>query len=313
MTAEGVTGDLTQAGQRREWLRKAFRLKEKGVLTVTELFETQGSDGLSVKEMGRLAFVFGDELDKEGHDDQLKITGTDDHLERYARAVRLLRSAGYGTVVVVTDHGFFHWDPAEDEVIAKPEGQVLWASRRAVAGHNLKHPTALALKATASDCECLVPRSVNAFKTYGGLGYFHGGATLQELITPVVVARWPKKSQKIGVVLKPLGPIVRLNPTVEVAPAAVQRDLMGSLDESLTGRQVRIKIVHPSSGKVVFRSKEAVPIVPGGPIRPVTLEKVAGAEAGLNAQLQVVVLDADDEEVLDQGTATLKVELDDWL
>jgi len=25
------------------------------------------------------------------------------------------------------------------------------------------------------------------------------------------------------------------------------------------------------------------------------------------------VVDADDEEVLDQGTATLKVELDDWL
>jgi hypothetical protein len=173
--------------------------------------------------MGRLAFVFGDELDKGGHDDQLEITGADDHLERYARAVRLLRAAGYGTVAVVTDHGFFHWDPAEDEVIPKPEGAVLWASRRAIAGHHLKHPTALSLKATAGDCECLVPRSVNAFKTYGGLGYFHGGATLQELVTPVVVARWPKKAQKIGVVLKPLGPIVRLTPTIEVAPAAVQR------------------------------------------------------------------------------------------
>ena len=42
----------------------------------------------------------------------------------------------------MTDHGFFHWDPAEDEVIPKPEGEVLWASRRAVAGHHLKHPTA---------------------------------------------------------------------------------------------------------------------------------------------------------------------------
>ena len=312
VTAEGVPGDLTQAAARREWLRKTFKLKDKGVMTVTELFEAQGPDGLNVKEMGRLAFVFGDELDKDGHDDQLAITGTDDHLERYARAVRLLRSAGYGTVAVVTDHGFFHWDPAEDEVIPKPEGEVLWASRRAVAGHNLKHPTALVLEVTAGECECLVPRSVNAFKTYGGLGYFHGGATLQELITPVVVARWPRKSQKIGVVLKPLGPIVRLIPTIEVAPAEVQRDLMGGVDETLTGRQVRVKIVLPQSGKVIFRSKEAIPIEPGGLNRTVTLEKVAGAEAGLNSQLQVVVSDADDEEVLDQGTATLKVELDEW-
>jgi hypothetical protein len=312
VTAEGVSGDLTQAGQRRDWLRKSFKLKDKGVMTVTELFAAQGPDGINIKEMGRLAFVFGDELDTGGHDDQLEITGADDHLERYARAVRLLLKAGYTTVAVVTDHGFFHWDPAEDEVIPKPEGTVLWASRRAVAGQNLKHPTALALKATAGDCECLVPRSVNAFKTYGGLGYFHGGATLQELVTPVVVARWPKKAHKIGVVLKPLGPIVRLNPTVEVAPAAVQRDLMGGVDETLTGRQVRVKIVHPASGKVIFRCREAVPIEPGGPDRAVALEKVSGAEAKLNAQLQVVVADADDEEVLDQGTATLKVELDEW-
>jgi hypothetical protein len=313
VTAEGAPCDLTQAAGRRDWLRKAFKLKDKGILTVKELFEAQGMDGVSVKEMGRLLFVFGDELDKEGHDDQLEITGTDDHLDRYARAVRLIRSAGYPTVVVVTDHGYFHWDPAEDEVIAKPEGQVLWASRRAVAGHELTHPTALTLTATASDCECLIPRSVNAFKTYGGLGYFHGGATLQELITPVVVARWPRKSQKIGVLLKPLGPIVRLNPTVEVAPAAVQRDLMGGVEASLTGRQVQVKIVHSASGKKVFRSKEAVLVEPGGSVQQVSLEKVPGAEATLNTQLLVVVFDADDDEVLDQGTATLKVELDEWL
>ena len=67
---------------------------------------------------------------------------------------------------------------------------------------------------------------------------------------------------------------------------------------------------HP--GKVVFRSKESVLLEPGGPVRSVTLEKVPGAEAAINTQLLVVVVDADDEEVLDQGIATLKVELDEW-
>lgn len=168
------------------------------------------------------------------------------------------------------------------------------------------------MRSTAGDVECLIPRSVNAFKTYGGLGYFHGGATLQELVTPVVVSRWPKKSQKVGVVLKPLGPIARLTPTVEVAPAAVQRDLLGAVDETFTGRQVRLKILHPATGKTLFRSKDAISIELGGPTRAVTLEKVDGAEASLNSQLQVVAIDADDEDVLDQGIATLKVELNDW-
>ena len=53
----------------------------------------------------------------------------------------------------------------------------------------------------------MVPRSVNAFRTYGGLGFFHGGATLQELVIPVVVATWPAKASKVEVVLKPVGHI----------------------------------------------------------------------------------------------------------
>lgn len=57
---------------------------------------------------------------------------------------------------------------------------------------------------------------VNAFKTYGGLGFFHGGATLQEIIIPVIYAEWPQKTTEITIVLKPVQFITSLTPRVQI-------------------------------------------------------------------------------------------------
>jgi hypothetical protein len=310
---EGFKGDLTQAAQRREWLKCTYKLKSEAMLSVKQVVNQNTVEPLSSKALGKLVFVFGDEFDVDGHDCRLEISGCDDHIERYARCVRVLRNAGYATIAVVTDHGFFHWEPAEDEVEAKPTGEVQWQSRRAVVGHGLEHPTALPLSVSASDLECRVPRSVNAFKTYGGLGYFHGGATLQELVIPVVIARWPKKTAKIGVVLKPVSQISSMTQRIEVEPAAQSKpDMFGELDAKLTARHVQAKVMHPSSGKVLFRSKDAVAVEPGGAAKTLELNKVEGAEGKTNDELDLVIVDADDEEILDRGKVTLKIDIDEW-
>lgn len=310
--ADDFPGDLTEAKQRREWLRSQFKLKDKATsLTVPEIADSTSTEWLSAKSLGRLVFVFGDELDD--HDCVLKPFGLDHTLERYATVIRKLRSAGYHQIAVVTDHGFYHWEPAEDEKSTpKPDGDILVESRRAISGHGLAHPSALKLSATKSDLEVCVPRSVNCFKTYGGIGFFHGGATLQEIITPVVVARWPKKATKCGVVLKPLGQITSLTPRVEVAPGSGEKDLLGMVDQNLLSRNVMVKIVLPASGKALFLAKHPVVVEPGGGIQVAELAKVRDAEAVMGTELQLMAVDADDEEILDRQNVTLQVEMDDW-
>lgn len=312
VTADGFDGDLAEAEPRRTWLKSAFKLKDKAVrLTVTELADAVSPEWLNAKTLGRLVFVFGDELDD--HDCVLKPFGLDQTLERYATVIRKLRSAGYNQVAVVTDHGFYHWEPAPDEKeMRKPEGEILFESRRAIAGHGLTHDSALKFTVTKSDLEASVPRSVNCFKTYGRIGFFHGGATLQELVTPVVIARWPKKARKIGVVLKPLGQITSLSPKVEVAPGSGEKDLLGAVDENLLSRKVLVKVIVPASGRVLFKARSAVVVEPGGETRVAELERVKDAEARVGAELQLQALDADDEEILDRQTVTLQVELDEW-
>lgn len=308
--AEGFPGNLANAAQRREWLRQRFKLKERAVLSVDEVL-TPGEEPLSVKNLGRLVFVFGDEVDSDGHEGRLKLTGSGYNLARYAQVVRKLRSAGYPTILITTDHGFFHWKPESDQVDQKPEGERLWPSRRAVVGRGLHGGGSLRLPVSGSDLDCMVPRGINTFQTYGGTGYYHGGATLQEIVIPVVTVSWPRKSKKIGAVLKPVDRIERLQQKVEVGPASVQQSLVGGVDENMVSRSVLVKVIDPATQKTLFRSDVAA-LEPAGGTVALTLKKVDGAEARRGAELQLQLLDADDDELLGSTAVRLALDMDEW-
>ena len=79
VTASDSTQDLTAAEARREWLRRRFKLKPASTTDVKSLLDLPAP---SPKESGRLLFVFGDELDTQGHEGELKFTGADEYIER---------------------------------------------------------------------------------------------------------------------------------------------------------------------------------------------------------------------------------------
>lgn len=310
VTVDGFPGNLADAAQRRAWLKQVYRLKDSCFLWIKDVIEGATDKPVTVRALGKLVFVFGDDLDD--HDDKLKAFGLDMVIERYAATVRKLRAGGYGTIFVVTDHGFFRWEPAFDEKdFPKPSGNILKSSRRAIIGRNLEGSPAVPLKVTASDLDCFVPRSVNAFKTYGGLGFFHGGTTLQELVIPVLKAQWSTKAEKIGVVIKPLEQITSLTQRVEIAPAVVQQEVFGGVDANLTSREVMAKVIDPVTNKRLFKSPK-VSIGPEDESMSLLLTQVDGAQSTFGATLDLQVIDADDEEILDHRTVTLRVELDDW-
>jgi len=301
--------DLTQAGQRREWLRKRFGLK---AASFTEIKQVLEDDPPTPAASGRMLFVFGDEFDTAGHEGELKFTGAEQYIERYTRAILKLRDSGYSTLVAVTDHGFIHWHPDKDEVLPGPEGDVVWKSRRAIAGRQLKHPVAIKLAVSHSDLECMVPRSVNAFQTYGGIGFFHGGATLQELIIPVLKAQWPRKAAKVPVVLGPIAEILSLSPRVEVRAGSTSA-LPGVGDSpNITGRNVAIRIIEPETGRRLFFSSGPISVRSDGASAEASLARTPGEVCARGSKLRIEARDADNDELLDQRDVQLKVDLTEW-
>jgi hypothetical protein len=309
VSAPGAPGDLTTAEARREWLRRRFKLKPAALTDVQAVLDQPPP---VPREAGRLLVVVGDEFDAQGHEGELQFSGADTYIERYVRVIRRLRDAGYGSVAVVTDHGFVQWSPEKDEVEPLPGGEVLWRSRRAVVGRGLTHATALAVPVAGSDdLECRVPRSVNSFRTYGKTGFFHGGATLQELVIPVVVARWPRKAEKVAVVLTPMSAIASLRPRVELRPGAT--GLPGvAAEPRMMSREVTVKVVEPRSGRRLFDSTERSRIEPEGAPVTVLLERKPGETCPRGSRLTVEVRDADNEELLDRCDVELKVDLEEW-
>jgi hypothetical protein len=129
------------------------------------------------------------------------------------------------------------------------------------------------VRVAGSDLECLPPRSVNAFKTYGGIGFFHRGTTLQEWLIPLVCIQWAKKAQKTGTVLKPIAEITTQEPMVEIEPdTRGKKNLLGEIDGRLPSRSAT-----PPRGRS-FSNQPPWPVSPHDEVRQIKLAKVSGAE-----------------------------------
>jgi hypothetical protein len=131
-------------------------------------------------------------------------------------------------------------------------------------------------------------------------------------VTPILTIHWPRKAKKTDVVLKPITQITSLMQRVEVAPAAAQTGFFDAVDETLLTRTVRVKVCDPATGKALFKGKTTARIEPGGGAVSIELTKVGEVDAKVGTELEVVVEDADNDELLEHRAVTLKVELNDW-
>lgn len=120
-------------------------------------------------------------------------------LRRIRMALHRLVEAGFQEVVIATDHGFFintHAGPGD--VCAKPEGNWLVEHDRCALGDGAVDSTHYVLSADKAGIRCDVskvagPLTLAAYRA--GLQYFHGGASLQECVVPVLTVQLKTKVQ----------------------------------------------------------------------------------------------------------------------
>ena len=126
----------------------------------------------------------------------------DDVLLQLRRAAGNLVKLGVERIVITADHGYLFGEAlGEDSKLDPPGGETVSLHRRSWVG---KGGTAsdhyLRLKSQdvglGGDLEIVVPRGIAVFKVRGGAGaYLHGGASIQELLIPVVTMK-PKTAAR---------------------------------------------------------------------------------------------------------------------
>jgi hypothetical protein len=119
----------------------------------------------------------------------------DDVLVQLRRGAKVLFDLGVQTVIVTSDHGHLFGEELDSgSKIDPPGGQTADLHRRVWVGKGGKASESY-LRVSAGevglqgDLELALPRALGAFKAGGANAYFHGGASPQELLVPVLVAR----------------------------------------------------------------------------------------------------------------------------
>ena len=136
--------------------------------------------------------AIGDKLQTE---DQLP-KAAEDTIEELTKLVRKLTSANFSNILITSDHGFLYQHRALDEsdfAISDPQGQeILVRNRRFVIGRGLEPTPGMkkfssANLGLAGDLDVLIPNSINRLRVKGaGSRFVHGGASLQEIVVPVL-------------------------------------------------------------------------------------------------------------------------------
>jgi hypothetical protein len=143
-----------------------------------------------------LVVVRSQEIDSFGEGGFQARSIMDTVIDNLAQAVRKLAAIGIERAVLVSDHGHLYASADRDESmrIDSPGGAPVELHRRCWIGRGGTNPAASIRVAARSlgndtDLDFVFPRGIGVFRAGGDLAFHHGGASLQEMIIPVITVR----------------------------------------------------------------------------------------------------------------------------
>jgi uncharacterized protein (TIGR02687 family) len=204
--AEDGSGDVISDGENTKGLAAREKLLAAGrkgdsakALKSEEVMNMRTDDGKALFRDHHIVYVYHNRIDAIGDklqtEDKLP-EAAEDAIEDLTKLVRKLTSANFSNILITADHGFLYQHRALDEsdfAIADPQGaEILFRNRRFVIGRGLaptpgmKHFGAAGLGLSVG-LDVLIPNSINRMRVKGaGSRFVHGGASLQEVVIPVI-------------------------------------------------------------------------------------------------------------------------------
>ena len=193
-------GDPTQGTKNREKILSKGRDGDRAKAMKADDFMAMKTDeGKALFRDNDILYLYHNRIDIVGDKlatEDRTTESAEDAIEDLTKLVRKLTTANFSNIIITADHGFLYQHRPLDETefsVADPTGsEVLYKNRRFVIGHGLNQ-TAGMKKFTseqlglAGDLDVLIPNSINRMRIKGsGSRFVHGGATLQEIVIPVL-------------------------------------------------------------------------------------------------------------------------------
>lgn len=169
------------------------------VISFEDMMNMRSDQGKELFRDHDIVYVYHNHIDaiadKAATEDRLP-EAAQKAIEDLTTLVRKLTSANFSNILITADHGFLYQHRALDETsysIADPQGdEIIVRNRRYVIGRGLK-PTPGMTRFSSEQLglsgymDVLISNSVNRLRRQGaGARFVHGGASLQEIVVPVL-------------------------------------------------------------------------------------------------------------------------------
>ena len=203
--ADNNTGTVQVDGKSSQGLVNRAKIlaqeisKRSTALKTDELMALNKEDCRALLRDHDVIYIYHNRIDAAGdkrESEERVFEAVEETLQELIRMIKKLTSANASNLLVTADHGFIYQNRALDESDfsgVDAEGDlILFRDRRFVLGRGLAAgpsmhtftPTQLGL---AGEVEVQIPKSINRLRLKGsGSRFVHGGASLQEVVIPVL-------------------------------------------------------------------------------------------------------------------------------
>ncbi|MBE2993762.1 BREX-1 system phosphatase PglZ type A [Sphingomonas sp. CFBP 13603] len=194
-----LDGESSMGSAARQKALAAGRVGDRvKVLAAKDFMNLGSSEGKDLFREHDILYVYHNQIDAIG--DKLATeenvpAAAETTIDDLVKLVRKLTSANFSNILITADHGFLWQHKALEEsgfALSEPEGDIVTRSRRFVIGRGLSTSGGMK-KFTAAQLglegeqDILIPNSINRLRLKGsGSRFVHGGASLQEIVLPVL-------------------------------------------------------------------------------------------------------------------------------
>ncbi|MBP1950687.1 BREX-1 system phosphatase PglZ type A [Virgibacillus litoralis] len=211
-------------------------------LKLKDLLSMKSSEAEQLLRGKRLVYLYHDRIDAHGDSNKTEhetYEAVQNTIKDLHYAVDRLSRLQAKRIFITADHGFlFQFKQIEEHgKIPSVDGKVIDGSRRFAIGHQLSVPEG-AFKLTErqsplKNAEVVLAKSLNRFKTGGGLQFIHGGALPQEAVVPLIEYRRIEKAHPVNLAVAMINKVI----TNYRVPISFYQEQ--SVSDEYTSRKVR--------------------------------------------------------------------------
>jgi uncharacterized protein (TIGR02687 family) len=262
-----VDGQSSQGTANRTKILQAALNGSGQAMTAEDFMTMNRDDSRELLKANQVLYIYHNRIDHTGdkmHSEGQAFEAAEQTLDDLLKLVKKLTAANANNLLITADHGFIyqHREIAESDFLSvEPEGGVIfYRDRRFILGKNLQPSTGLrAFNAKqlglGGDVEVQIPKSINRLRLKGsGSRFVHGGASLQEVVIPVIKINKKRQSDVSAVEIDILRGASSVITSGQLAITLYQ---VGPVTDKIQPRMLRAGI-YSEAGELISDSHDLV-------------------------------------------------------